>query len=297
MRDISSYDVHDKANLALFIPKRDEWKKCIVGNGLHAVQRQVTHMLWNDAVFRTFNEARQLTTERKSPKCGLNGPLLRLLDEGFVASQVMRIRRLTDRNFRDPEKAIISLVRVIDDIRVNIGLITRENYLCHDGTPYTEPNSIEDGIAWMHWRTKQANFDRLAGTTHDKRERSDKMQRKVLQRLDHELKVCGSVRRYVNKFIAHASDPETNRELTEDEKKITLDKLDACWRAIVRVASFLGAILLYEHSLGGIPTPQYDQFKNLDVPMVAQADMEKLYAFWGERCREVDNWDKNIWCE
>jgi hypothetical protein len=146
MGDISSYDVHDQTNLALFIRKRNEWKRCIVGRENHAVQRQVIHMLWDDAVFRTFNEARRLTTERKSHNYGLNGPLLRLLDKGFIVSQAMSIRRLTDRNFRDPEKAVISLVRVMDDIGENIDLITRENYLCHDGTPYVEPDSIEDGI-------------------------------------------------------------------------------------------------------------------------------------------------------
>jgi len=76
-----------------------------------------------------------------------------------------------------------------------------------------------------------------------------------------------------------------------------LDKLDTCYRAIVRVASFLGAVFLYEHSVGGVPTPQYDQLKNLDVPMVAENDMAQLYAFWGKRCREVDNWDENVWGE
>jgi len=254
-------------------------------------------MLWNDAVFRTFNEARRITIERKSQKHGFNAPLIRLLDEGFVATQTMNIRRLTDRNFRDPEKAIISLVRVIDDIGENLGLITRENYLCHDGTPYTEPDSIQDGVAWTDWRKKQTNFDKLSGTPQDKRERSDRMQKSILQRLDKELKACSSVRKYVNKFIAHASDSETNPELTEEEKKITLDKLDDCYRAIVSVGSFLGVVFLYEHSLGGVPTPQYDQLMSMDLPMVAEEDMGKLYSFWNERCREVGKWDKNLWNE
>lgn len=268
-----------------------------MGSTIHTVDRQISHMLGNDAVFRTFNEARRLTIEGKSQKHGFNDPLVRLFDEGFVATQIMSIRRLTDRNFHAPEKAVISLVRVIDDIGKNIGVITRENYLCHDGSPYAEPDSMQDGVVWMHWRTKQGNFDKLSGNAQEKRERSDKMQKSVLKRLDKELKACSSVRKYANKFIAHASDPETNPELTKEEKKITLDKLDDCYRAIVRVGSFLGAVFLYEHSLGGVPTPQYDQLKNIDLPMVANADMEKLYTFWNERCREVDNWDKNLWNE
>ena len=77
--------------------------------------------------------------------------------------------------------------------------------------------------------------------------------------------------------------------------KITLDKLDECYRAILRVSSFIGAVVLYEHGLGGVPVPQYDQLKNMSLPMVAKEDMEKLYAFWKERCREVDKWDQNLW--
>ena len=245
MIDICTCDVKDKANLALFIQKREEWERCVVGSEPHAVHRQVTHMLWNDTVFRTFNEARRLTVEGKSKKHGFNAPLIRLLDEGFVATQTMSIRRLTDRNFRDPEKAVISLVRVLDDIKENADLVTRENYVCHEGTPYAEPDSMKDGVAWMHWRRKQANFDKLSGTTQDKRERSDRMQKSILKSLSRELKNCDSVRRYVNKFIAHASDPATNSELTEEEKKITLDKLDDCYRAIIRVGSFLRAVFLY----------------------------------------------------
>jgi hypothetical protein len=294
MIDICTCDVKDKANLALFIQKREEWKKCIVGSAPHAVHRQVTHMLWNDTVFRTFNEARRLTIEERSKKHGFNAPLIRLLDEGFVATQTMSRRRLTDRNFRDPKKAVISLVRVIDDIKDSAHLVTRENYLCHEGTPYAEPDGIQDGVAWMHWRKKQTNFDKLSGTTQEKRERSDRIQKSILESLSKELKICDSVREYVNKFIAHVSDPETNPELTEKEKKITLNKLDECYRAIVCVGSFLGAAFLYEHLLGSVPTPQYDQLKNMHLPMVAKPDMDKLYTFWHERCREVDGWHKNL---
>jgi hypothetical protein len=297
MVDICACDVADKAKLALFIQKREEWKRCIIGRAPHAVNRQIAHMLWNDTVFRTFNEARRLTIESKSKKHGFNAPLLRLLDEGFVASQTMSIRRLTDRNFREPEKAVISLVRVIDDIQENVHLITRENYMCHEEIPYAEPDSMQDGVAWRHWKTKQTNFDKLSGTVEEKRGRSDKMKQSALQRLSRELKVCDSVRKYVNKFIAHASDAETNSELTEKERGITLDRLDDCYRAIVRVGTFLGGVILYEHSLGNVPTPQYDHLKNIERPMVAKSDVEKLHTFWNERCREVGDWDKNVWDE
>ena len=144
MVDICTCDVNDKDKLTLFIQKRDEWARCIIGDAPHAVNRQITHILWNDTVFRTFNEARRLTIERNSKKYGFNAPLIRLLDEGFVASQAMSIRRLTDRNFREPEKAVISLVRVIDDIKENLHLVTRENYMCYE---YSGPHIPDSSLS------------------------------------------------------------------------------------------------------------------------------------------------------
>jgi hypothetical protein len=297
MGDICSYDVYDKEKLLLFINKRKEWKRLLLDGRNLSVYKQVTHMLWNDAIFRTFNEARRFTIERNSPKLGLNGPLIRLLDKGFVESQVMAIRRLTDRNFRDPEKAVISLIRLIDDIKKYANLITRENYICCKGTVYAEPNSMHDAPNWVDWKRKQSNFDKMSGTSEDKRDRSDKINISLINRLEDNLKVCKAIRKYANKFIAHASDPQTNPEMSDEEKRITLDKLDECYRVIVRTASFLGAVLLYKYSLRGIPTPQYDHLKYLDKPMVAKEDMNKLSTFWQERFREVEAWDVNLWEE
>lgn len=95
MIDICNCDVEDKETLALFRIKRDEWKKCLIDDTL-SISKQITHMFWKDAIFRTFNQARKLTHERKSGELGFNGPILELLDEGFAVSQVMAIRRLTD---------------------------------------------------------------------------------------------------------------------------------------------------------------------------------------------------------
>ncbi|MBM4293803.1 MAG: hypothetical protein FJ126_02725 [Deltaproteobacteria bacterium] len=293
--DIFNCDVHDKKKLALFINKRNEWKRLLLEGSPHSIYNQIVRLLWNDAVFRTFNEARRLTIEHSSPNCGLNGPLLRLLDEGFVASQIMAIRRLTDRNFREPEKAVISLIRVIDDIKKHSNLITRENYLCYDGTSYDEPNFMDDPPKWTQWKTRQSNFDKMSGIPEDMRARSDEIEKSLIKHLEKNLRACDGPRRYANKFIAHASDPQTNPALSEEEKKITLDKLDECYRAILRTASFLGTVLLYEFSLGGLPTPQYDHLKNLEKPMVNKENKQKLYNYWRNRNQEVDDWENNLW--
>jgi hypothetical protein len=63
-----------------------------------------------------------------------NGVLAHMLDQGYVAVQVLAIRRLLDKR-----KDVFSLRRLFDDIHANSGLITRENFVAHDGVPY-DPN-------------------------------------------------------------------------------------------------------------------------------------------------------------
>lgn len=294
MIDICDCDVKDKERLALFRLKRSEWKQCLIEDTF-SISKQMSNMLWNDTVFRTINEARKLTSKRNTKNTGFNGPLLELFDQGYTTTQVMAIRRLTDPTFHDPNRAVISLPRLIDDMRQNCDVITRENYICYKGISFEGVSHEKDGINWMHWKTMHKNFDRLSNVPADKRKRTDKIVDNVLKSLAKELKVCEGLRTYANKFIAHASDTRNRINLTERQRKVTLQKLDDSYKAIIRIASFLGAIILYEHSLGGVPVPQFNQLENLDKPMVAQEHLSNLHSYWQKRTKEVDSWEDDLW--
>ena len=253
-------------------------------------------MLWKDAIFRTFNEARRLTINRESESLGFNGPLLHLLDEGFLDSQVMAIRRLTDRNFYDPKKGILSVPRLIDDMLASIDIFTRENYVSYDGSKYEGLSLETDGIdKWIPWKKKHENFDTLSNVSPQNRSRADRVNKSVFIKLNKELKICENLRTYANKFIAHASEPIGRLKLTENQKKVTLDKLGQCYKAIIRVSSFIGVIVLYEHELGRVPTPQYNHLENIEKPMVSQDDLENLHNYWHKRVDEVNHWNQNLW--
>ncbi len=294
MIDICDCDVNDKEKLALFRLKRAEWKECLIDD-TSSVSKQIMNMLWNDTVFRTINEARKLTHGRNSNDIGFNGPLLELFDQGYGTAQVMAIRRLTDPNFFDPNRAVISLPRLIEDMKFNSDLVTRENYVSHEGTAFEGVSHEKDGINWLHWKRKHENFDRLSKTTPDKRSRTDRIDRQLFKELTKELKVCDGLRTYANKFVAHASDRKNRINLTDNQRRITLQRLNGCYKAIVRVASFIGAIILYEHPLGGVPVPQFNHLEYLDKPMVFSGDIEKLDIFWNTRVKEVGVWDNDIW--
>ena len=63
---------------------------------------------------------------------GLHNPFLtEALIEGHIAIQVLAIRRLMDK-----AKDVISLWRLLEDLKKYIGLFTRENFVAYDGLPY-----------------------------------------------------------------------------------------------------------------------------------------------------------------
>jgi hypothetical protein len=61
-----------------------------------------------------------------------NHLMIEALLNGHVATQVLAIRRLFD----DGNNDIISLRRLVKDLKRNFNLFTRENYVCFDGLPY-----------------------------------------------------------------------------------------------------------------------------------------------------------------
>jgi hypothetical protein len=295
MIDVCACDVKDKEKLSLFRHRWAEWLRWLSAESRHSIFNQVHDLLWFDTVFRTLNEARRNTSKSKSKKIGFNRPLVELLDRGFVSSQTLAIRKLTDPSFYHPKKSVFSLVRLIDDISNHLELFTREHYICHDGTKYSWLSHEKNGIDYVHWKTKHDKFDILSETTPSKRKRKDKLKKTVISKLRRDLKVCDNIRTYVNNFIAHASDPENRTNLTDEQKTVTLNKLDDCCKVIVQVTSFVGAVILYKGPVGGVSTPQFDQLDNLDKPMVTKQSLKKLYDFWDNRAIEVDDWERFDW--
>lgn len=292
MFDLCSCDVEDKEKLALFRTRRTYWKKLLMDDDF-SIDNQVSNLLWKDAIFRSLNEARGLNAKSNRGKAALNIPLLNLLDGGFVDSQVMAIRRMTDRTFHDPSKSVISLPSIIDDIELHSDLVTRENYICYNGLPYDEP-PFESGTDQFHWNRMQEYFDRLSGVSSDHRSRQDLISQDSLKPLLKKLDVCQGVRKYANKFIAHTADELSRSVLPSRDRGITFRSLDSCMKSIVSVGSYIGVVILYEHGLGKVPTPQFNQFENLDKAMARAEDLDRLHEFWQERAREVETWSEDL---
>ena len=108
--DICDGDVKDKESLALFRDRMKKWKDWFSESKPHSIRSQIYNMIWYDTVFRTINEDRRINVESSSEESGLNGSMMDLIDRGYVSSQVLSIRRLTDPNYHYQSKAVISLI-------------------------------------------------------------------------------------------------------------------------------------------------------------------------------------------
>jgi hypothetical protein len=188
----------------------------------HSIWRQIHGMLWNDMVFRTINECRRVAHKKPSANVNFNRAVASFIDEGYAAKQLLAIRRLTESNGRGDA---ITIPRLLDDMKANADLFTREIYVCNDGLPFDpEParqRSLRrlaaeaeknNGVTVTYLPTKgpeaydmatrvHENFDRLTGAVGKPWSRDDKLDPAIFDQVKSKLGICAGINRVASKFI------------------------------------------------------------------------------------------------
>ena len=124
---VEKCETPDKESLKKFRQKRNEWFRHLKTDEHHAICQVVQEMIWSDMSFRILTRAANMDDK----SCLHNSLVAETLINGHFAIQILAIRRLMDTT-----KGVISLKRVLEDIKRNICLFTRENYVACDGLPY-----------------------------------------------------------------------------------------------------------------------------------------------------------------
>lgn len=307
-------DVENQENLETFRRKRADWISWLSGDDVHAIWPQIHQIVWDDVLFRTVWKFRSEASAHARDDVGFNADVLRLLEVGFLTTQVTAIRRLTDPPERkDPKKNVLSLRRILEDIKLNHSAITREVYVACDGLPYeckiaerafhnqhsAKPTSLwlptTGPDAWGSSELAHSTFDRLADrNAESERTRGDLISMKWFEHLERKLSECDRVRTFVNKFIAHAADPISRSGLTDADTLISLDHLRECHRALYQTASFITTRVLWEGAGGALPVPQYHHLENLDKPWLSAIDISSARAFWEEQHAITETWENDI---
>lgn len=295
--------------LQKFLKKREEWLFCLNGDDQHSIWRQITSLLWDYALFKTIRELRVEAAQNPTEGIGFNAPVLRLLEAGFVITQAAGIRRLSERQWRDPTKRVISLRALLDEIKTERELLTREVYLaCHElpYDPAPAKKRFYDSLvssgqvfsyvgmdtsgpeAWASSERVHIHFDKLSDTSFASRSRDDLIPTAWFDSLELKIKSCEDICILADKFIAHAAHPTSLVGLTKAQTQVTLPQLKACHRAIIEVTTTIGVQILQDSVATTVPVPQFDLLENLDKRWVSEEGMSKARAIWQKHCDEIE---------
>jgi hypothetical protein len=177
---IDQCDVKDKDRLKRYRELCKKWLVWMQADPNHPIWSQLFKIVVNDLAVRTLAAAAE--DDAQSP---LHNPLLvRTILEGHQDAQILGIRRLWD-NRTD----VISLRRLVKDIRANLDVFTREIYVSGGGLLYNP--SSETVIASvtgagyvsrsspilgpLQTEKAQQRFNRLSRITADRRDRTDRI--------------------------------------------------------------------------------------------------------------------------
>ena len=264
-------------------------------------------MIFLDLSYRVL-EAQRRKIDKDLKVAARSALLLRLLDQGYLANQVLAIRRLLDKG-RD----VISVRRLLDDISRNRRLLTREIYVCHDGLPYdpdgwqTLPQSVEMKIWGLHAsgashylgaHFRHETFDRLSGVLPANRWRNDQIKDSVFVTLRSWLETTPAERiiRLSHKFFAHAADASSRVSL--QYSGIKLADIQEIHRAIIRVErAITDKILFIAEARDVVPMPPLDLLHGLDYPYVPAASIQDMLKHWDQLSDERNKWPSEKFSE
>jgi len=263
----------------------------------HAIWQVLTQMVWNEVAFNTL--AGFANADSNS---ALNNPLIsESLLYGHVAMQVLAIRRLTDTT-----KRVLSLSKLLHDIRRHRKLLTRENYVAFDGLPYDYAVVEEEhyrtrgsGAMWLDTtgpgafssaRRAHEQFDRLSGVGPARRKRDDQLPAKLIDTIERWITDCGAkdMADWSHKYLAHAGSLASRQAIAG--YGVNRAKIGVAIKGLARAAEAVSAYLFYSFGRMNalMATPQFDQFERLENAVLSSTSGVDPVLVWSTFTREYD---------
>lgn len=314
---IEACDVSDRDKLAAYRGKLEQWSEFFEADRGASLAGQFGDMMWFDIAWRSANHARQFA-DKDGSKASVAPLIAMMLDRGYLSGQVIAITRLLERPpANQPKKGVISLPRVVDEMRAARELITRENFVCHDALPYdyealqaaeleliaaelaANPDkvmrtnlSLSGPEGFDQARMEHELFDQLSGVAPDKRERGDLITKAFFDRLDELLAdpLLIEIKALRNKSIAHAADAFSRAQVTGLRTGLSLQDFDRAHYLLFAVFQTLSVVLFGKWRASPVPVPQQNMFEHLTEPFVAEQRLADMQSFWQAHIGEREDW-------
>jgi hypothetical protein len=300
---IDRCEVDDKGALTRSRQRRERWERWLHSDPNHAIWPQIASMLLQDLTFRALAAAADA-----DPESALHSPIIRRgLILGHVATQGLAVRRLVDLR-----KGVISLRKLNAEIKSSRELLTREIFIAGFGVPY-DPELAHDrylatlkpgssAISWLPPTGPTAfvpstglheRFDRLSGVARDRRDRNDRIQKRIFERIEAWLTgpEISAVKDWCDNALAHASDQPKNLSALAP----TFATIATAHRHIVRAGVALSTYVLHGPALGEVvPVLQYNQFHRFDRVVSDAAAQKAATQRWHELAKERNDWVADV---
>ena len=292
---IAQCDVADKKALVEYRTKRSQWLDWLKHDDAHAIWRAIAALSNNDVKFRVLAHLAQ-TDERSA----LRNPMVsQAVVSDYVSNQILGVRRLIDTR-----NDVISLRRLVRELKANANLLTRENYVAHDGMPYkysvanlvplVPPNVAQwvpttGSQAYISSQLAHEYFDQLCGIPSTQRRRDDVISTKTLQFLDDCLGGCDADQlvKWSHKFLAHAADADSRRQFILVKSHPKVSQITATVQQFIRTAQAISAYILNDSTHGSIvPVAQFDRFEYLVSDDKVRVSLDR---YWRDTAREYDD--------
>lgn len=294
---VADCHVSDKSRLERYRDKRTEWVNWLDDDEHHAIWQVLTQMVWNEVAFNTLAEI----ADADGDSALNNSLVIEAVLSGHVAMQVLAIRRLTDTT-----KKVLSLSKLLQDIRSHRELLTRENYVAFDGLPYHYEVVAKEhfrthgsSMTWLDTtgpgafasaRMAHEQFDRLSGVSPDRRKRDDSMPAKLIDTIERWITDCGAkeIADWSHSYLAHAGSLASRKAIAGNG--VTGAKIGNAIKGLARAAEAVSAHLLCSSGRMNalMATPQYDQFERLENAALSSASGVDPSLVWDRVTREYD---------
>jgi hypothetical protein len=291
-----------------------QWREWMDGRDSSSVASQVERMMWDDAAFQVVNECLRLAErDEKGRGVKINGLLAQFIFRCYVDSQLLAVRRLVE-NSHHSDRSVVSLRRVLDDLKGSARLLRRKDYFDFRKLPYDADAAKRkawsevpiprgggraavsdiDG-SYRQSYVLHETIDRLARVKPSNRTEQDTVDARIFSSLISMLGGCDRLKMHVNKYLAHAAAPTSRESVPEHLRSLTLEHLWQAHKAICEVTAFVRTNVLMLPLRPTMPLPTFGHLRHLDKPWIRTGDMPKVEAFWRRHVTKVDGWSGSKW--
>lgn len=279
-------DVLDKKSIKKFQAVYAELKPYYADDSENSVRTTIQSIAWYDSIYRTFNQGLKWTWKNKKQE-NLPGTIIEYMHIGYLNHVLINLRKLYEPKRRGPRQ-VNSLPTIIKKIAAHIGLFTRENYVCYDGSPYEISNNAKVDL-------RHKVFDNLCGIKSiAERNRNNKLQKKIIDKLSEKVRLNKYIDIYVNQFMAHASSNKSEDEMKKAFSSVTLMKIQSQTRNAIWAINQIGKIL-DELIVTEVPSPQFDPMKNWENSIFDSRSKSALKNYWEDRMNWWRRWADKYW--